>query len=73
MGRIDYDSLNSKLDEYKGNLRFLTITGASNVTGYVNDIHKIAKLVHKAGGKIIVDGAQLVPHIKINMSGKRKK
>lgn len=72
LGRIDYDSLNSKLDEYKGNLRFLTITGASNVTGYINDIHKIAKLVHKAGGKIIVDGAQLVPHIKINMSGKEK-
>ncbi|MGL4851016.1 MAG: aminotransferase class V-fold PLP-dependent enzyme [Clostridium sp.] len=69
LGRLDYSSLNEKLEKYKGKFKFLTVTGASNVTGYVNDIHRIAKLVHKAGGKIVVDGAQLVPHMKINMKG----
>ncbi len=68
-GRIDLNSLKEKLEKYKGKLRFLTIAGASNVTGYINDIHYIAKLVHKAGGKIIVDGAQLVPHVKVSMKG----
>lgn len=66
-GRIDYESLKEKLKEHEGNIRFLSITGASNVTGYINDIHKIAKMVHKAGGKIVVDGAQLVPHKKVQM------
>lgn len=69
-GRLDYDSLNRKLNEYSGRVKFLSVTGASNVTGYINDIHRISKLVHKHGGKIVVDGAQLVPHIKVDMSGK---
>lgn len=58
-GRLDYNSLEEKLNNYSGRIRFLSVTGASNVTGYVNDIHKISKMVHKHGGKIVVDGAQL--------------
>lgn len=72
LGRIDFNSLNEKLEKYNGKVKFLTITGASNVTGYMNDIYKVSKLVHEAGGKIIVDGAQLVPHIKVDMSGRGK-
>ena len=70
LGRIDFNSLNEKINEYNGNIKFLSITGASNVTGYMNEIYKASKLIHKAGGKIIVDGAQLVPHVKVDMSGK---
>ena len=70
MGRLDYDSLNEKLNKYSGKFKFLSIAGASNVTGYINDIHRISALVHNHGGKIIVDGAQLVPHIKVDMKGK---
>lgn len=66
-GRLDYNSLEEKLNKYSGRIRFLSVTGASNVTGYVNDIHKISKMVHKHGGKIVVDGAQLIPHKKISM------
>lgn len=68
-GRLDYHSLNRKLNQYNGRVKILSVTGASNVTGYINDIHKISKLVHKHGAKIVVDGAQLVPHIKIDMYG----
>ncbi|MGL4571152.1 MAG: aminotransferase class V-fold PLP-dependent enzyme [Clostridium sp.] len=66
-GRLDYNSLEEKLNMYNGRMKFLSVTGASNVTGYMNDIHKISKLVHKYGGKIIVDGAQLVPHRKVEI------
>jgi selenocysteine lyase/cysteine desulfurase len=40
------------------------------VAGYLNDIHGIAKITHKYKAKIIVDGAQLVPHVKVDMEGK---
>ena len=69
MGRISLDSIEKKLKENNGNVKYVTITGASNVTGYVNKIHEIAKICHKYNAKIIVDGAQLVAHKEINMKG----
>lgn len=68
-GRLSLDNIERKLRESKGQFKYLTITGASNVTGYINPVNKIAKLVHKYGGKIIVDGAQLIPHAEVNMAG----
>lgn len=71
-GSLDMDDLKSKLELHKVNLKLVSITGCSNVTGYINDIHKIASLAHKFGAKIFVDAAQLAPHRKINMSGFEK-
>ncbi len=68
-GNIDLDDLESKLKLYNQKVKLVSITGCSNVTGYVNDIHLIASLAHKYGAKILVDAAQLAPHRKINMSG----
>lgn len=68
-GRLKLDDLENKLKHHKGKVKFVTVTGASNVTGYTNNIHLIAKIAHKYKSKIIVDGAQLVPHIKVNMNG----
>lgn len=67
-GRIRIEEIEKILDDYKEKVKYITITGASNVTGYINDIKRIAKLIHKYGGKIIVDGAQLVPHKKVSMT-----
>ena len=36
---------------------------------YVTDVHRVAKLAHKYGAKIIVDGAQIVAHRKFSMIG----
>ncbi|RKD29066.1 aminotransferase class V-fold PLP-dependent enzyme [Thermohalobacter berrensis] len=68
-GRLDLEDLENKLKKYKGKVKLVTVTGASNVTGYINNIHYIASLAHRYGAKIMVDGAQLVPHRKVNMSG----
>lgn len=46
----------------------LAITGASNVTGEVLPIRELAALAHRYGARIAVDGAQLVPHRKINIA-----
>lgn len=69
LGRLDIEDLERKLRKYGEKVKYVTVTGASNVTGYKNDIHKIAVLTHKYKARIIVDGAQLVPHIKVNMEG----
>ncbi len=53
--------------KYRGKVKLLAVTGASNVTGYLNPIHKIANLAHKYGSKILVDGAQLVPHHPVDL------
>ncbi len=71
-GRLSIDSFYEKLKYYKEKVKYVTITGASNVTGYVNDIHKISAIAHEYGAKVIVDGAQLVPHRGVNMCGRKK-
>ncbi|MTI71736.1 MAG: aminotransferase class V-fold PLP-dependent enzyme [Firmicutes bacterium] len=69
-GRLLLTDLKEKLDFYKDNVRLVTITGASNVTGYKNKIHEIASLVHSYKSKLLVDGAQLIPHCPFNMKPK---
>lgn len=69
-GRLDLDDLEKKLASNKGKVKLVAITGCSNVTGYINDIHYIASLSHRHGAKILVDAAQLAPHRSINMKGK---
>lgn len=66
-GMLCMEDLEFKLKINKGKVKLVTVTGASNVTGYVNDIHRIAKLAHDHGAKILVDGAQLVPHVEVDM------
>lgn len=66
-GKLSMEDLKSKLQRYGERIALVTVTGASNVTGYINDIYEIARLAHKCGAKILVDGAQLVPHVPINM------
>ncbi|ABK62346.1 aminotransferase, class V superfamily [Clostridium novyi NT] len=65
--RLSLDDLTMKLQEYNGRVKLVAVTGASNVTGYKNPIHKIAKIVHSYGAKLLVDGAQLVPHAMVDM------
>lgn len=67
VGKLNLEDLEHKLIKHKGNVKLVTVTGASNVTGYVNPIHKIAELAHRYQAKILVDGAQLVPHSLVNM------
>jgi selenocysteine lyase/cysteine desulfurase len=67
LGRIKYDEIERLLSENKVDI--VSITAASNVTGYVTDVHYVAKLAHAHGAKIVVDGAQIVAHRKFSMIG----
>ncbi|MDF2544059.1 MAG: selenocysteine lyase [Herbinix sp.] len=66
-GRLSIEDLEDKLIRYRGSVKLVSVTGASNVTGYLNPIYKIAALAHKYGAKILVDGAQMVPHTSVDM------
>lgn len=61
-GRLRLDDLEKKLKKHKNKVMLVTLTGASNVTGFKNNIAKAAELSHKYNAMIHVDGAQLIPH-----------
>lgn len=67
-GRLSMVDLENKLLKYRGRVKLVAVVGASNVTGYVNPIHEIAKLAHTYNAEILVDSAQLIQHRKINMN-----
>ncbi len=66
-GSLDVDHLRDLLKRHAGKVRLVTITGASNVTGFINPIHEIAETVHEAGAMFGVDAAQLAPHRTIDV------
>ena len=66
-GTLDEDALDRLLARHAGRIALLAVTGASNVTGVVPPVHALAERVHAAGGRILVDAAQLAAHRPIDM------
>lgn len=66
-GALDEADFDRKLAQYRGQVKLVAISGASNVTGYINPIHRLAAKAHAAGAQIAVDCAQLAPHRRIDM------
>lgn len=64
-GALDMDDLKAKLKAHP--VKLVTVTGASNVTGWMPDLHAIARLAHEHGAKICVDAAQLLAHRAIDV------
>ncbi|HEL1660609.1 cysteine desulfurase [Streptococcus suis] len=63
-GELDVDSLKSMLSE---KTKFVSLAHVSNVLGSVAPIGEIAELVHQVGAYLVVDGAQSVPHMAVNV------
>ena len=66
-GRLDEADFDRLLQQYAGQIALVAITGASNVTGYINPVHRLAEKTHAIGAQIVVDCAQLAPHRKVNI------
>jgi cysteine desulfurase/selenocysteine lyase len=47
--------------------KIVSIVYISNVLGVINPIKEIARIAHKHGAKIMVDGAQSTPHMKVDV------
>jgi cysteine desulfurase / selenocysteine lyase len=60
------------LDALKGAItpatRLITVSYASNVIGVVTPISEIAKICHDKGVLLLVDGAQSVPHMPVDVA-----
>lgn len=56
----EYSKINSKT-------KIVSVTYVSNVLGITNPVKKIAEIAHKNGAVMIVDGAQALPHKKVDV------
>lgn len=66
-GYLDMDEMKATLARYKGRVKLVAMSGASNITGICSPIHDVAELAHAVGAKIFVDAAQLVAHRAVNI------
>lgn len=66
-GRLDEADYDSLLSKYSGQIALVAVTGASNVTGYLNPVHRLAEKAHAAGAYFLADCAQLAPHRRVDM------
>lgn len=60
-----------KIDEFKRLLndktKIVSVTHVSNVLGTVNPVKEIIEIAHKKNIPVLIDGAQAVPHIPVNV------
>ena len=63
-GELDMDAFENLLSE---KTKLVAITHISNALGTINPIKKIISATHKAGAKILVDGAQAAPHAFVDV------
>jgi len=64
-GSLDLESLYGLLEQNKTKL--LSLCHVSNVLGTVNPIEEIIVKAHQQGVKVVIDGAQSVPHKRVNL------
>lgn len=65
-GQLDLDFIAAALCDMP--VRLLTVTHVSNVLGTVNPITELARLAHLVDARILVDGAQAVSHLPVNVA-----
>jgi len=54
-------------NEINDKTKIVAVTHMSNVLGTINDVKGLAKIAHKNNALIIVDGAQSISHLKIDV------
>lgn len=63
-GQIDRDDLQAKLSS---KTKFVSLAHVSNVLGSITPIKEITALAHEQGAYMVVDGAQAVPHMSVDV------
>ncbi len=73
---MDYITLDAKkrfldMEDFEMKLeakpKIVSFTAASNVLGSITEMEKMTKMAHDAGAMVIIDGAQAVPHMPIDV------
>lgn len=61
--------LTDTLESFLGNkTRLLALTHVSNALGTINDVKSLTDKAHAAGVPVLIDGAQSVQHLKVNVA-----
>ncbi|MGC9122999.1 MAG: cysteine desulfurase [Thermoplasmata archaeon] len=63
-GYLDIEDFKNKFDK---NTKVVSLTHISNVLGTINNVKEMSKMVHENESIFIVDGAQSVPHIRVDV------
>ena len=63
-GELQLEALNGILNE---KTRIVCCTQVSNVLGTVNPVKEVVRLAHEKGIPVLIDGAQSVPHMKVDV------
>jgi cysteine desulfurase/selenocysteine lyase len=63
-GTLNYDSFENTISN---KTKIVCISHVSNVTGVVNDIKRLVQIAHEHDALILVDGAQSVPHLPVDV------
>ncbi len=63
-GTLDYKDFENKITK---KTKIACLSQVSNVTGVINDVKRIAKAAHDNGALMLVDGAQSVPHMPVDV------
>ena len=57
----------SELNKINERTKLVAVTYVSNVLGITNPVKEIAEAAHKNGAVVVVDGAQAIPHFKVDV------
>ena len=47
--------------------KFVSVVHVSNAFGTINPVERIVELAHEHGALVLLDGAQAVPHVKVDV------
>ncbi len=63
-GRLTVENFKKVLTD---KVKVVTFASVTNVLGYIAPVKEICKLAHEVGAVVVVDGAQAVPHVAVNV------
>ena len=63
-GTLDYKDFKGKISK---KTKIVCLSHVSNVTGVINDVKRITKAAHDNGSLMLLDGAQSVPHLPVDV------
>lgn len=63
-GKFDIEEFKKVMDR---NVRMVSVSHASNVTGFEVPVKEVAEIAHDHGSLIMVDGAQAAPHFSVDV------
>ncbi len=63
-GTLDYEDFENKITN---KVKICCLSHVSNVTGVINDVKRVTKVAHDHGALMLVDGAQSVPHMPVDV------